>query len=209
VGVAGRDKVYEYLKNVVLTDPELQGGFISEQDIADRVGVSRTPVREALLMLAGEELVQLVPKRGAYIATLSGKELRELIELRGVLERFAAEKSLSGAVVPLAEMRDTLAKQAALDEPHQGKQFIDLDADFHRLLIRASDNAMLIKTYEALRARQVRAGLVALFAIPHRQAAVIAEHQAIVDALASGDLPATLTAIDDHLQTTLRLQLTS
>jgi DNA-binding GntR family transcriptional regulator len=209
VGVAGRDKVYEYLKNVVLTDPELQGGFISEQDIADRVGVSRTPVREALLMLAGEELVQLVPKRGAYIATLSGKELRELIELRGVLERFAAEKSLSGAVVPLAEMRDTLAKQAALDEPHQGKQFIDLDADFHRLLIRASDNAMLIKTYEALRARQVRAGLVALFAIPRRQAAVIAEHQAIVDALASGDLPATLTAIDDHLQTTLRLQLTS
>jgi DNA-binding GntR family transcriptional regulator len=207
--VAGRDKVYAYLKDVVLTDPELQGGFLSEQEIADKVGVSRTPVREALLMLAGEELVQLVPQRGAYIAPLTGKELRELIELRGALERFAAEKALSENAVPLQEMRATLAKQAALDEPHQGKQFIDLDADFHRALIHASGNAMLIKTYEALRARQVRAGLVALFAIPHRQAAVIAEHQSIVDALAERDLPKALAAINDHLQTTLRLQLTS
>src|SRR4051812_21008556 len=97
--VTGRDRAYEYLKSTVLTDPGVQGEFLSEQEIADNVGVSRTPVREALLMLAAEGLVQLVPKRGAYIAPLTGKELRELVELRGVLERFAAEKALADGAV--------------------------------------------------------------------------------------------------------------
>lgn len=53
----------------------MEGGFISEQEVAERVGVSRTPVREALLQLAAEDLVQLVPNRGAYIAPLTGRDL--------------------------------------------------------------------------------------------------------------------------------------
>ncbi|MEC3981136.1 GntR family transcriptional regulator [Amycolatopsis sp. H20-H5] len=207
--MTGRDKAYEYLKTTVLTDPGVQGEFLSEQEIADSVGVSRTPVREALLMLAAEGLVQLVPKRGAYIAPLTSKELRELVELRGVLERFAAEKALADGTVPVAEMRAALEAQARLASPERAKDFIDLDAQFHSLLIASTGNAMLIRTYTGLRDRQIRAGLVALFSTPRRQAAVLREHQAIVDALAAGDLPATLAAIDDHLGTTLNLQLTN
>lgn len=207
--MTGRDKAYEYLKTTVLTDPGIQGEFLSEQEIADSVGVSRTPVREALLMLAAEGLVQLVPNRGAYIAPLTGKELRELVELRGVLERFAAEKALADGSAPIAEMRAVLDAQSELDSPDQAKAFIDLDTHFHSLLIASTGNAMLIRTYNGLRDRQIRAGLVALFSAPRRQAAVLCEHQAIVDALAAGDLPATLTAIDDHLGTTLNLQLTN
>src|SRR5690348_14465854 len=100
-GVAsGREKAYEYLKDTLLTDPAAQGQFISEQDVADRVGVSRTPVREALLLLAAEDLVQLVPKRGAYVAPVSGREVAELIELRGMVERHAAERVLAMDTVP-------------------------------------------------------------------------------------------------------------
>lgn len=52
---SGREKAYTYLKDTVLTDPEMQGAFLSEQELADRIGVSRTPIREALLMLAAED----------------------------------------------------------------------------------------------------------------------------------------------------------
>jgi DNA-binding GntR family transcriptional regulator len=207
MSVSGREKAYRFLKNEVLSAPAAQGGFfINEQEIADRVGVSRTPIREALLMLAAEELVQLVPNRGAYIAPLTGKDLRELIELRGTLERFAAEKALKAGTAPVAEMRETLARQGELKD---AKAFIELDTHFHTLLIQASDNAMLARTYETLWARQVRAGLVAMFGVADRRSAVLAEHQAILDALAAGDVDATLAAIDDHLGTTLRIQLTN
>ncbi|WP_345033981.1 GntR family transcriptional regulator [Kutzneria kofuensis] len=61
MSVSGRDRAYDYLRNTVLADPAAQGTFLNEQDIADRIGVSRTPIREALLMLSAEELVRLVP----------------------------------------------------------------------------------------------------------------------------------------------------
>lgn len=207
--LSGRDKAYRYLKNTVLANPAMQGRFISEQDIAAEVGISRTPVREALLMLAAEDLVQLVPKRGAYVAPLSGKNLRELVELRGMLERFAAEKTLAAGTAPIAHMRDTLRRQEAVDALVHSREFIELDTRFHTLLIEAADNEMLTRTYAGLRDRQVRAGLVALYSAAGRQGAVIAEHRAILDALAEGDLASAMAAIDLHLDTTLRIQLMS
>jgi DNA-binding GntR family transcriptional regulator len=173
------------------------------------VGISRTPVREALLMLAAEDLVQLVPKRGAYVAPLSGKDLRELVELRGMLERFAAEKTLAAGTAPIDRMRDTLQRQEAVAGPVHSHEFVELDTHFHTLLLEAAGNEMLTRTYAGLRDRQVRAGLVALFSVTGRQGSVIAEHRAILDALAAGDLADAVAAIDLHLDTTLRIQLTS
>jgi len=206
---SGRAKAYDYLKNTVLADPDAEGGFISEQEIAERIGVSRTPVREALLQLAAEELVQLVPNRGAYIAPLTGRDLRDLVELRGVLERFAAEQVLSAGSVPWRAMQQVLDQQARCDTPAEAKEFIELDAHFHALLVEAAGNAMLSRTYATLRARQVRAGLVALRRSGTRHAEVIREHEAIVTALANGEVEAALAAIDHHHTQTLRHQLSS
>jgi DNA-binding GntR family transcriptional regulator len=205
--LSGRERAYDFLKKDVLTDPDMQGQFINEQSLADRIGVSRTPIREALLMLAAEELVQLVPKRGAYIAPMSGRELAELIELRGMIERFAAQRSLTSDT--LDEMRDALAAQHLLRSPRQAKEFIELDTRFHTALVRATGNQMLTRMYEGLHDRQVRAGLMALFQAPGRQDSVLAEHKAIVDALAAGNAESVAQAIDSHLEGTLKILLTS
>ena len=207
--LSGRDKAYQYLRNIVLTDPAMQGRFISEQDVAARVGISRTPIREALLMLAAEDQVRLVPKRGAYVAPLSGKDLRELVELRATLECFAVRKTLASATVPLTALRETLERQETVDDPRHSREFIELDTHFHTLLIEAAGNDILTKTYTALRDRQVRAGLVALYSTGGRQGAVLAEHRTILDALTAGDLDAAEAAINTHLETTLRIQLMS
>ncbi|TVT51656.1 GntR family transcriptional regulator [Amycolatopsis rhizosphaerae] len=206
---SGRDKAYAFLKYSVLADPAMEGAFVSEQAVAERVGVSRTPVREALLQLAAEDLVQLVPNRGAYVAPLSGRDLKDLFELRGVLERFAAQKALTEGSVPANEMEATLARQARHTDREHAKDFIELDHHFHSLLVEAAGNAMLAKTYASLRARQMRAGLTALARSENRQEAVLAEHRRILDALVAGDLEGALAAIDDHHEITLRLQLTA
>lgn len=204
---SGREKAYAYLRETVLTDPAMQGEFLSEQDIADRIGVSRTPIREALLLLAAEDLVELVPKRGARVAPLSGREITELMQLRGIVERYAAQHVIDAGRPPVQELGACLERQRALSGPDQAKEFIDVDHRFHSSLVSAVGNTLLDRHYEGLRSRQVRAGVVALYNQRGRQEAVIDEHRAIVDALAAGDAQAACAAIDSHLESTLKVLL--
>src|ERR687893_1918625 len=112
--VSGRERAYRHLRETVLIDPAVQGTFLNEVDLAQDIGVSRTPVREALLLLVAEGLVEMVPKRGAYVPPLSGRQIKELMELRGLLERHAAAVTLATGTVPLAAMREALAEQERL-----------------------------------------------------------------------------------------------
>lgn len=151
---SGREKAYAFLKENVLTDPDLQGGFLSEQEIADRIGVSRTPIREALLLLAAEDLVRLVPKRGAQIVPLSGREITELMELRGIVERYAAEQIIPEGKAPVAELSALLERQRTLSGPEHAKEFIAVDHLFHATMVSAVGNALLNRHYDGLRSRR-------------------------------------------------------
>ncbi|MBK0867288.1 MAG: GntR family transcriptional regulator [Saccharopolyspora sp.] len=204
---SGRQLAYEHLKDAVLSDPAMQGRFVNEQALADDIGVSRTPIREALLLLAAEELVQLVPKRGAYIAPVGGREIRELFELRGMIEQYSARRALELGTVPLAAMRTELDEQRAIPADADTRRFIDLDHRFHTALVHAVGNDMLNKSYDGLRARQVRAGIVALFSAANRRNAVLDEHDAILKALTAGDAAAADAAISAHLEATRHVLL--
>jgi DNA-binding GntR family transcriptional regulator len=208
---SGRERAYRYLRETVLVDPAVQGTFLNEVGLAQAVGVSRTPVREALLLLVSEGLVEMVPKRGAYVPPLSGRQIKELMELRALLERHAASVTLATGAVPLDAMREALAEQEQLvDHPTDAdtaKVFIEWDRRFHQSLVDAARNELIARTYAGLRTRQVRVGVAALFRATDRQHAVCVEHRQIVDALESGDETAAHAAIEDHLQITLRLFL--
>ncbi|MFE3114903.1 GntR family transcriptional regulator [Streptomyces niveus] len=204
---SGREKAYAFLKENVLTDPDRQGEFLSEQELADRIGVSRTPIREALLLLAAEDLVRLVPKRGAQIVPLSGREISEVMELRGIVERYAAERVDPGDRDLLAELTGLLERQRALSGPEHAKEFIAVDHLFHATIVAAAGNTLLNRHYDGLRSRQIRAGVVALYNQQGRQESVLTEHRAILAAIASGDRRAARIAIDSHLETTLKVLL--
>ncbi|MFE0381379.1 GntR family transcriptional regulator [Streptomyces inhibens] len=204
---SGREKAYAYLKDSVLTDPEMQNRFLSEQEIADRIGVSRTPIREALLLLAAEDLVRLVPKRGAHIAPLSGREIGELMEMRGLIERFAAERTTGRGTAPVEEMAEILAEQDALRGEDTVNDFIAADHRFHAALVAAVGNSLMSRQYDALRSRQIRAGMSAPYRSGIRQDEVLAEHRQILDGLVAGDAAAACAAIDSHIQATQRILL--
>ncbi|TXL88161.1 GntR family transcriptional regulator [Streptomyces sp. IB2014 016-6] len=204
---SGREKAYAFLKENVLTDPDRQGEFLSEQELADRIGVSRTPIREALLLLAAEDLVRLVPKRGAQIVPLSGREITEVMELRGIVERYAAEQVVPEDRDLLAELTELLERQRALSGPEHAKEFIAVDHLFHATIVAAAGNSLLNRHYDGLRSRQIRAGVVALYNQQGRQESVLTEHRAILAAIASGDRRAARIAIDSHLESTLKVLL--
>jgi DNA-binding GntR family transcriptional regulator len=201
-GDSGRDRAYLYLRETVLSDPAVSGTFINEQAVATEVGVSRTPVREALLMLAAEDLVQLVPHRGAFVAPVPGRQIAEMMQARGVIECWAATTCLKGGHAPVDEMAAVLEQQRAILADGDAKQFIELDSQFHALLVEAAGNSVLDRLYDSLRARHVLLGVVALERSATRRQDVLAEHQAIVDGLAAGDPDGAEAAILRHLDTT-------
>ncbi|MFC4225350.1 GntR family transcriptional regulator [Lysinibacter cavernae] len=208
--LSGRDLATSFLREHVLSDPAMQGQFINEQDIADRVGVSRTPVREAMLLLSAEGLVEMIPKRGAQIPIITGRQISEVMELRGILERSATTLAMERGAAPAQAMRAVLDEQRSLvhSEPEAtGKTFIAHDRTFHELLVDAAGNELLSETYSKLRTRLVLIGVEALFRTPHRQESVCTEHENIVAAIEANDISAAIAATDHHLAVTLDVLL--
>ncbi|HEX7201809.1 MULTISPECIES: GntR family transcriptional regulator [unclassified Arthrobacter] len=202
---SGREKAYIHLRENVLTDPELQGRFLNETELAADIGVSRTPVREALLLLVSDGLVELIPQRGAYVPAITGREISELMELRGVLENYAARLVIAEQRVPAGLMQETLDLQARIpdtESPGDAREFIRLDTLFHQQLIDAAGNELISRTYSKLHVRQILVGVAALFRTGGRRQDVCAEHQGILDALVAGDAVQAQKAIDEHLAVT-------
>ncbi|MFF5792390.1 GntR family transcriptional regulator [Paeniglutamicibacter sp. NPDC012692] len=202
---SGREKAYSYLRENILIDPEMQGKFLNEQELAAEIGVSRTPVREALLLLVSDGLVELIPQRGAYVPVVTGREISELMDVRGVLECHAAQFVIAKNAVPLEAMQETLDLQASMPDhltPDAAREFIRLDTLFHQQLIDAVDNELLSRSYSKLHVRQILVGVSALSRTGGRREQVCAEHQDILDALASGDTAKANEAIGHHLAVT-------
>lgn len=199
-----RLRAYEFLRDNILSDPTRHGTFLNEQELAKEIGVSRTPVREALLLLVADDLVELIPQRGAYIPKAGPREVSDLFEVRRVVEKHAAGVVIGERTVPGRVMGDLLGRQQELevDDPAAFKEFITLDRDFHQALVDAAGNRLFAALYAKLRARQIVVGIEAVLWHPSRMRSVCAEHQAILDALIDGDLPAAHRAIDGHLSTT-------
>jgi len=201
-GSSGRNQAYQYLRTVVLTDPRVLGTFINEQQVATAVGVSRTPVREALLMLGAEAFVQLIPHRGAFVAPAPGREIAEMMQARTLIECWAAVTCIGEGRRPHLAMGRLLARQQALLEEGSAHDFIELDRQFHVLLVQAGGNAVLDRMYEGMQARHVLLGVVAIERSSTRRKEVLEEHQAILDALVAGDRTWCEQAIHRHLDTT-------
>lgn len=196
---SGRERAYEYLRTTVLADPGLVGTFINEQDVAAAVGVSRTPVREALLRLAAEDLVQLQPHRGAFIAPVTAEQTRQIMQARGVIETWAARHCLQDGTVPLAALEERLREQESLPAADPDEDFARIDAEFHLLLVRGAGNPLLERMYDGLHARHV---LLTLTAARHHgvpRASIVADHRGILDALRTGEADAVEQAIWVHL----------
>ncbi len=190
------DRVLVALREAITSGRLPAGARIKQEQIAAELGVSRTPVREALHLLEQEGLVRLVPRRGALVQGFTAADVRELYELRELLEPAAA--ALATARATDAD-RKAVQSLAALTERRRGG--FEANRDFHRALCAPCGNGLVLRTLDSVWTHRAANGL---FAYQARPAGAVermaAEHADIARAYADEDAARVRTLVHDHVR---------
>src|SRR5262245_61186717 len=181
------ERVHDHLRDEILANRLAPGTELQEVGLAEQLGVSRGPIREAIGRLATEGLVTVRPRRGAVVSPLSKEEFLELYQVREALERMAVKLA-----VPRLQPEDITGLQALIDDmaarARHGKvsEFFEANAEFHQRLVDASGNAKLAELYRQLLDQIGRYRARSLFLRGNLQRSV-AEHAAILRAAKRGN----------------------
>jgi DNA-binding GntR family transcriptional regulator len=200
-----KDRAYTFTKRRVLDATYAGGDLLTEGEVAEALGMSRTPVREAFLRLEGEGLLRLYPKRGALVVPVSAQEVEAVMETRALVERFAIEKAVARGADLAAEMTAAIERQEQRAAADDLDGFVAADREFHTVFVAAAGNAIVLALYDSLRDRQQRMGVTALRREPRRLGQILEEHRELTEAIAARDADRALALLDAHLHGTLVL----
>jgi DNA-binding GntR family transcriptional regulator len=200
-----REQAYLSIRRMVMLGDFPTGQRLGEEQLAEQLSVSRTPIREAFVRLHADRLLHRFADGGYYVAEIDLLDLRDLYELRLTLELRAINRALEEGIdhdraALLALREEWLGIQA--DPPPPDGSFIALDEVFHTDLARSSGNLALVETLESInvRIRQVR---LYDFLSEDRIATSTDEHLAIVEALLDGDIALSASRLADHIGASL------
>jgi DNA-binding GntR family transcriptional regulator len=190
------DKAYHAIRELIVSLDLAPGAVIDERALIERLGIGRTPVREALRRLAQERLVEVYPRRGMFVTGVDVRELARLSEVRAVLEpeaaRLAAERATDA---DRAELEELLEELDADDD----RALIDLDERIHRAVYRAAHNDLLEATLEQYYVLALRIWVMALDRAHELKDAVL-EHRALLEAIRDGDPERAAETMRSHVQ---------
>ncbi|MEU5631146.1 GntR family transcriptional regulator [Streptomyces rishiriensis] len=193
------DRVYAHVKQGVLDRRYEGGALLTEGELAEAVGVSRTPVREALLRLEAEGLIRLYPKKGALVLPVSAQEIADVVETRLLVEEHAARKAVPAPAALLTRLEELLAQQREQAAAGDLAAAAVTDRCFHAEIVRSGGNEILSRLYDQLRDRQLRMGVAVLYSHPDRIAKTLTEHAEILQALRSGDAERAVELVHRHI----------
>lgn len=199
------ETAYEALVASIRRGEYRPGDRLREEDVSEKLSISRTPVREALRRLEADGIVEHRPRQGAVVRQLSHSEVVELYEMRVVLERTAAEMAAKHGTDAEFDALDDL-NQSIRDERVNPARAAAINQDFHRGLYLASRNRFLLEAARALNNSLMLLGPTT-FTDEDRVDVVVSQHQSIIDALRDADVEAAGAAAEAHLQTSLRQRL--
>ena len=194
------ERTYAHLKRSILDGTHAGGALVTEGEVAEAVGVSRTPVREALLRLEAEGLVRLYPKKGALVIPVSAEEAHDVVEARELIEQWAADRVwarrkevLDDLAALLEQMRDARRRGAVAE-------FSEADRAFHERIVAGAGNAVLTRQYRSLRERQMCLTSTAMRVADGRMDKAIHGHRQLLELLRTGTKAAFLAATREHLE---------
>jgi DNA-binding GntR family transcriptional regulator len=192
--------VYRELRDDIVSMRRAPGQPIVEKEIALARGVSRTPVREALLRLAGEDLVEIFPQSGTFVARIPASALPEAILMRTALEqttaRLAAERAHAGDI---ARLHDLIERQRRVEARGERDRFHAADEAFHAAIAEAAGHPGIWRFIEQVKIQVDRYRRLTL-PVPGRMRLVLGEHAAVVAAIEAHDPPAAAAAMAAHLE---------
>ena len=180
------DRAYHAIREMIVSLELRPGAVIDERDLMARLGIGRTPTREALRRLAQERLVEVYPRRGMFVTSVEIRDLASLAEVRSVLEshaaRLAAERATDEDRSALESLLDELETRVDLD----ASELMALDERIHRQVYRSAHNAFLEATLEEYYVLALRIWHLALDRARELKQAVLG-HRELVEAIRDGD----------------------
>jgi len=195
-----RDVIFDTLREAIIVGELKPGERLMEVQLAERMGVSRTPVREAIRKLELEGLVEMLPRKGAHVADLSVKDIMDVLEVRATLDGLAS--SLSALRInddEIKELRHLLDQFVGYVEKENLQGSIKKDVEFHDVIYRSSRNDKLIQISNNLR-EQIQRFRVIYIKDYSSTKELVREHNAILEAITGRDPEAAMRAAQIHIK---------
>jgi len=194
-----RGRVFRKIREDILNGKYQENDELKEAAIAEELGVSRTPVREAFRQLELEGLIRIVPNKGAYVTGISASDVADIYEIRSLLEglcaRWATQKITKEKIEELEEI--ILLSEFHLEKEHYD-QLIELDNRFHMNLYEACESKMLIHLLKDFH-QYVQKQRQQTLSNHERSAAAVAEHKSIMEAIRDGNAQLAEKLADEHI----------
>jgi DNA-binding GntR family transcriptional regulator len=192
-----REVVAEAIRGMIVRGELAAGERLLEDRLAEQLGVSRNPVREAIRSLEATGLVEVLPRRGAYVSKIDVDDARKLLEVRGILEGFAAEVAAASGDEELVRTLDRIIDEGRrASKQGNNVRAAELHRDFHLAIEHVVGNHYLEQVTQPLRQRTE---MVFSLLVDARGGLSWDEHDRIRDAIAAGDGEAARLAVHTHL----------
>ena len=194
-----RDVVFNTLREAILKGDLKPGERLMELQLASKLGVSRTPIREAIRMLEQEGLAVTTPRKGAEVAKMTLKDMEDVLEIRDALDelavRIACQKISDEQLRQLEDMKELFEKST---QTGNVKKIAEADVTFHDVIYEATGNPKLVTLLNNLR-EQVYRYRVEYIKDPKNYPTLIAEHEAILESLKNRDVKNAVEAMHVHV----------
>lgn len=196
-----QDRAYAEIKTLIQDGTFPPGSFLSERQLAVRLKMSKTPVKNALVRLEMEGFVAVSPQQGIVVREFSLREVVDILDIRMALEPYVARRVAGALTAEQAEaLRANVKAQKAAADAGDTLGLTRLDADFHVLLCSFAGNAEIAQVMTRLREKLHRIILRVMAHVPGRPASAAAEHGAIAEALIKGKGERAASLMEKHLE---------
>ncbi len=177
-----REKILETIRDAIISGALKPGEKVAEPELAERFGISRTPIREAFRQLESEGYLTVIPRKGAVVVSFSEKDVEEFYAIKSILEGYAARKACENLSLREIDRLQTInEKLRHMAETGDVKNFFKVHNDFHELFIKAADNYKLSEMIASLVGKFQRLRIASL-SLPGRMQVSVEEHEKIIDA---------------------------
>jgi DNA-binding GntR family transcriptional regulator len=182
-----REKILEHIRDAIISGSLKAGSKVSEPELADRYGISRTPIREAFRQLESEGYLTVIPRRGAVVSEFSQKDVEDFYAIKSILEGYAARQAcIKLTEKELDKLQANNTRLSELAEENDIKTFFKIHNDFHEMFIKAADNEKLRELITSVVTRFQRLRFMSL-SLPGRMKIVVLEHGKIIEAFRRRD----------------------
>jgi len=192
-------EVAERLRQRIFAHELTPGTWIDEQKLAEQYGISRTPLREALKVLASEGLVELKPRRGCYVTEISRQDLDDIFPLMAMLEgRCAADAVKAAKPADIKSLKEIHARLEAAAREGRIDAFFEANQEFHRRIQELANNRWLLSVIQDLR-KVLKLSRLHSLSLEGRLQQSLEEHRAIMAAFEAGEGAKAEKFMHDHL----------